>query len=220
MVTSGSRSRLTVSAWFTNGCDGSSRYLGSGRQRMLLLTMPSHDHAHPGFRPAGPATVEFEKVESPRRAKRARHRRAAALRTRNSYVQTPRRLDHTPPTPAVASPSIAERFERPTADTPVGVSVPNVDCDEPRLTGGTSFRTMRLRLVELAVGFSRERLSRAWCRTSSRLPDVRETRSELPRLRDARLSRIARAGAGVRGCLQGDAESPAQLAPCSITLGA
>jgi hypothetical protein len=34
-----------------------------------------------------------------------------------------------------------------------------------------------------------------------------------------RFSRIASAGAGVRGCLHADAESAAQLAPCSITLG-
>src|ERR1035437_3011705 len=45
-------------------------------------------------------------------------------------------------------------------------------------------------------------------------------RAGVPRTRSrARFSRIASAGAGVRGCLHADAESAAQLAECSITLG-
>jgi hypothetical protein len=71
------------------------------------------------------------------------------------------------------------------------VSLTNVDCDEPRLTGGTSFRTMRLRLVRARGRIRPKRPSRSWRRTSPRLPDVRETRSGVLVPSDARLSRIA-----------------------------
>lgn len=37
---------------------------------------------------------------------------------------------------------------------PSAAPPPDVECNEPRLSGGTAFRTMRLRLVALAAGFS------------------------------------------------------------------
>jgi hypothetical protein len=54
----------------------------------------------------------------------------------------------------------------PHAGPVVSVSDPKVDCDE---TGGTSFRAVRLPLVEFAAGFGRKRLSRSRHRTSSRM---------------------------------------------------
>jgi hypothetical protein len=85
-------------------------------------------------------------------------------------------------------------------DTSGRVSVPNADCDEPRLKGGMSFRTMKLRLVGLAAaasgglvpGVGRRRECRrcgviaavsGWCHERADLLDLQDVTvaSRLPR---------------------------------------
>jgi hypothetical protein len=92
-------------------------------------------------------------------ARRARHN------CRSTTGRICRRLGC--PTPAL-SPSqspIHQRTDLPVNGRSAAVPGPsqssNADCNEPKLTGGTSFCAMRLRLVELAAGCSRERPSRA-----------------------------------------------------------
>ena len=80
---------------------------------------------------------------------------ARALRTRRSvdeigsFEPTVAQPSTREPQKAGASHKLStyERLEAATATPLNGVSLPNVDCDEPRLTGGTSFRTMGLPLV-------------------------------------------------------------------------